>query len=202
MIELVRAMFVVALTGCVFSPSLPTEFYTLSALDADSMPKEHSGVSLGVGPVEFPELLDRPQLVTRTNRNELKVAEFHHWAGSVRDDFSRVLAENLSLLLGTDQVLVYPWRSAPDLDYHVAVNVTRFDATLGGDAVLSARWTVFDGGGEKVLVTRKSRLREKTNGRTHSAAVVALNQALDGLSRDIASAVSHMTTQDVGLVPQ
>jgi uncharacterized lipoprotein YmbA len=88
----------------------PARFYTLSPLAIPGTEAEAAGqgVAIGVGPIKLPEHLDRPQIVTRTSRNELKLAEFDRWAGSLADDFSRVLAENLSILLSTDRVSVYP----------------------------------------------------------------------------------------------
>jgi hypothetical protein len=37
------------------------------------------------------------------------LGEFDQWAAPLQDTFVRVLAENLSLLLGTDRVLLHPW---------------------------------------------------------------------------------------------
>jgi len=72
-----------------------------------------------VGPVELPEYLDRPQIMTCESRNELQFAEFDRWAGSLEKAFSRVLAVNLSILLSTDRVAVYPWKTTP-IDHQVA----------------------------------------------------------------------------------
>lgn len=178
-----------ACTVVAQSPS--TEFYALSALDEQMAPPKGANrdISIAVGPVELPEILDRPQIVTRSGRNELEIAEFHRWGGSIRDEFTRVLGENLSILLGTDQVATYPWRNTTVFDYQVTVNVTRFDATLGQTARLTARWMVFGARQGRVLLSRKSRLSEPADGLTHGAAVAAMNQTLDNFSQEIAAAI-------------
>ena len=100
------------LAGCGGS-SPRVEFYTLNPLSdiqaQSNTPATDRKISIGVGPVEIPEILDRPQIVTRTGPNKLSIDEFHRWAGRLDEGFAGVLAENISLLLSTDQVAVYPW---------------------------------------------------------------------------------------------
>ena len=62
------------------------------------------GLTIGVGPIRFPDYLDRPGIVTRSSGNTIEIAEFDLWAGSLKDDFMRILAENLSILLGTEKM--------------------------------------------------------------------------------------------------
>ncbi|NIO03362.1 MAG: hypothetical protein GTN74_01775 [Proteobacteria bacterium] len=181
--------------GCATTE--PARFYTLSPLaipgtQAQAGPAER-GVAIGVGPIKLPEHLDRPQIVTRTSRNELKLAEFDRWAGSLADDFSRVLAENLSILLSTDRVSLYPWRKSVPVEYAVAVDVARFDGQLGGDASLIARWTVFGGHDKKVLFMGKASISEPSGDRGHEAMVAAQSRALGHLSREIADAIKAIS---------
>jgi uncharacterized lipoprotein YmbA len=181
--------------GC--ASTQPSRFFTLSAL-ASSETRTRVGASspsiaIGVGPVTLPELLDRPQIVTRTSRNELRLAEFDRWAGSLKDDFSRILAENLSILLSTDQVSLYPWRRSMSIDYQVVVDVARFDGELGGEARLDARWTVLGGRNKKVLSMHTSRISEPSGGQSYGALVGAQSRALGRLSREIAEAIMNIS---------
>ena len=41
------------------------------------------GVIIGVGPVKFPEYLDRPQMVTKNKEGILKFDEFNRWGESL-----------------------------------------------------------------------------------------------------------------------
>src|SRR5919109_1073251 len=99
--------------GCA---SQPSRFYLLSAPpSAEPVPLGTSGgqgATIGVGPVTLPRYLDRPQIVTQTSPYELKLAEFDRWAEALDINFSRVLAENLSLLLPTARVVLAPWPRA------------------------------------------------------------------------------------------
>jgi uncharacterized lipoprotein YmbA len=156
------------------------------------------GVAIGVGPIKLPEHLDRPQIVTRTSRNALELAEFDRWAGSLQDDFSRVLAENLSILLSTDRISVYPWRKSVPIEYRVVVDVTLFDGRLGESASLIARWTVFRGHDKKVLFMQTSRISEPAGAQGYGAMVAAQSRALGHLSREIAKAIKTISREASG----
>ena len=103
---LMLGVFLLATGGCAGTQS--ASFYTLSPIvnseTETSVAKARQGMAIGIGPIKFPEYLEGAQIVTRTGRNSLELAEFHRWAGSLKKDFLRILAENLSTLLSTDRV--------------------------------------------------------------------------------------------------
>jgi uncharacterized lipoprotein YmbA len=89
------------LVSCSTTPAV--KYYTLNPL-SEMKPDISQGVSrdsiaIGVGPVEFPRFLDRPQIVTRKSQHRVEVSEFHRWAGSFSEDFLQVLAKNISISL-------------------------------------------------------------------------------------------------------
>jgi uncharacterized lipoprotein YmbA len=147
------------LSGCLGSP--PTQFYLVPPLTGtDTAPPASTGrrdLTLGVGPVPVPPYLDRPQIVTRTSRAKLVLADLDQWAAPLQDTIPRVLAENLSLLIPTERVILHPWPRTIDPDYQVTVEVLQFDRVPGGQVVLAARWSLLDHDG-KALVLCTSRL--------------------------------------------
>jgi uncharacterized lipoprotein YmbA len=149
-----------------------------------------------VGPITFPKYLDRPQIVTRASRNQLTLGEFDRWAEPLQENFSSVLAENLSLLIPTDQILLNPWPGSATLDYQVRVEVLYFDGWLGGESALIARWSILERT-ERELLSRKFHLNAPTGGRDYEAMVVAMNQMIEALSRDIAAAIQHLASRIV-----
>jgi len=182
--------------GCT-ATTKPSRFYALSSVATSGIETEAEmhghGVAIGVGPIKLPEHLDRPQIVTRSSNNQLQLAEFDRWAGPLQDDFSRILAENLSILLSTDRVSLYPWRRSVPIDYQVMVDVSRFDAELGGNTLLIARWTVFRGSDKKVLFMERSRINEASRAQGYEAIVAAQSRALGQLSREIADAIKAIS---------
>jgi uncharacterized protein len=177
--------------GCATSP--PSRFYLLHSLGSSGAgPGREAtdpGLAIGIGPVNLPDYLDRPQIVTRSNGNELRLDEFNRWAEPLGQNLSRVLAENLATLLGTDRVAVYPWPKATPIDFRVMMDVIRLDAALGGGATLSARWTVYAGDAQQVLMVHKSDIGQPADAATFEALVAAQSRAVAVLSREIAAAI-------------
>ena len=104
--------------------------------------------------------------------------------------FARVLAENLALLLGTDDVLMLPQRRDVTLDRQVEVDVTRFDVDNAGNAVLDARWWVYGRDGDKLLRSGRSTISEPAAVGDYTAAAAALSRALGAMSKEIAQAIA------------
>jgi uncharacterized lipoprotein YmbA len=181
--------------GCASSP--PTRFYTLSSLQEGGSERrefasDQSPVII-VGPIKFSEYLDRTEIVTRSSSNKITLSDFDVWAGSLAEDFSRVLAENLSVLLSTERVIVYPGPRPSSVDYQIVVNVTRFDGPLGGEVSLIARWTILEGKEKKLVFARKSAIIEPSGGSGYEAMVAAHSRALEKLSREIAETIKTVS---------
>jgi uncharacterized protein len=190
---------VASLLGLGACASTPSHFYVLNTLSAsETMPATVAAQSpvIGVGPITLPKYLDRPQIVTRVGRHQLALGEFDRWAEPLQDNVLRVLAENLARLIPTDQVLLQAWPRSATLDYQVTVEVLQFDGWLGGESTLLARWSILDGA-EHELFNRMVHLHAPTGGRDYEAMVVVMNQMLEALSRDIATAIQRLASRAV-----
>lgn len=205
-LQVAKPLAFVLLTALLIAcaQSSPSRFYVLTPMappaDEGSSPADAKGVALGIGPVELPKYLDRPQIVTRTSGNELSLAEFDQWAGRLEDNFARVLAENLSGILETDRISLYPWTASAPLDYQVSVVVGRFERAANGAILLDARWTIVGEAEKEVLLMTKSSfsesarpsLAELTSGVDYDGTVSAMSRTVADLSLDIASAIARL----------
>jgi hypothetical protein len=181
--------------GCAGSP--PAKFYILSPLTTTGEMKPEKGaagqnLTIGIGPVNLPQYLARKEIVTRTDGNQIDLAEYDLWGGSLQDDFSRNLLENLSLLLAGDRVSLFPWPRVAALDYRVGVDVMRFDGNRGGDVVLIANWTIREREGAKLVRVHTSRIQEPSGGQGYEAMVGGMSRALGRLSREIGAAIKDL----------
>ena len=181
--------------GCAGSP--PAKFYTLSPLATTGevrSEKETAGrdLAIGIGPVRLPQYLVRKEIVTRTDANKIDLAEYDLWGGSLQDDFSRNLLENLSLLLAGERVSLFPWPGMGVFDYRVGVDVIRFDGNRGGDVVLIANWNIRGGEGNKVIRVQNSRVQEPSGGQSYEAMVGGMSRALGRLSGEIGEAIKTL----------
>ena len=181
--------------GCASSPS--PRFYTLSSLQEGGSGLREStsdqDLFIGVGPIKVSDYLDRTEIVTRSSNNKIALSDFDLWAGSLAEDFSRVLAENLSVLLSTESVIVYPRLRSGLAKYQVTMDVIRFDGSLGGDVSLIARWAILEGKDKKIVFARKSTIIEPSEGKSYEAMVAADSRALEKLSRQIAETIKTLS---------
>jgi uncharacterized lipoprotein YmbA len=190
---LALGLLVIILLGCSHTPA--TRYYDLGPLPERRVPERSEAcASIGIGPVKIPEYLDRSGIVTRVTSHELTVAEFNKWAEPLEESFPRVLAENLTALLCTKTVLVFPWKGSIPLDYRIYVDVIRMDGKLGESAVLDVSWTIMGNAEKKgVLVMERSSYKESAGGQDHGDFVAAQSRNVASLSRDIAEAVRTLS---------
>ena len=176
------------LMGCANSP--PTHFYTLSAAamgPRGGAEKSAAEYSVSVGPVTVPETVDRPQLVIRIGANQVALVEEHRWAQPLKGEIPRVIAENLSQLLGTQRVVTFSQNTVRDAEYRVLVDIQRFDSTVGQNVMIDALWAVRRGA-DGQSKTGRSLAQESPGGEGYDALVEAHSRALATVSRDIAEA--------------
>jgi uncharacterized lipoprotein YmbA len=178
--------------GCSTTP--PSKFYTLEAMSGSETiqiaPARRINLHIGIGPVQFAEYLQRSQIVTRTSGAEINLAETHRWAEPLHNNFGRILAENLSILVGTDKISLHPSRNWSDIDYQVVVNVWQFDVSEQGEVILVANWSIRGKGGSELLTMKKSAFSTNLGSTTsYTDIVLALSKTVELLSREIAAAL-------------
>ena len=103
-------------------------------------------------------------------------------------EIRRVIAENLSQLLGTQRVVTFSQNAVRHAEYRVLVDIQRFDSTIGQNVMIDALWTVRRVPNGQTR-TGRSLVRESAAGEGYDALVEAHNRALARVSHDIAEAV-------------
>ena len=190
-IETGLGLCLMLLVGC--AGNAPSRYYILSPLtDENRVTQEESCISVGIGPIKLPEYVNRLQIVTRTAPNELLLSYFDLWAEPLADSVPRVLAENISRLICTREVALFPWKPSRVPDYRVEVEVLQMDGTLGGTVSLDACWTIFSGREKKALVIKRSSYSEPVTGKGYDTLVQVHSHLLAALSRDIAGALEEL----------
>jgi uncharacterized lipoprotein YmbA len=187
----VLASAAILVSGCLGRSPSPS-FYALTPVQDQVISRRSSPVQnpvIGIGPVKLADYLDESQIVTRTSDNQLVKAEFNRWAGSFKNNFMNILADDLGSRLATDRIYLYPWRLSVPIDYQVTVDVVRCDGRLGESACLEARWSIFGGPEKKLLKIHRSSIREPVTGPDYAALVAAQSRAVAQLSQEIATAI-------------
>ena len=183
-------------TGCA-GHSKQARFYVLTpeagiAAEMQEGAGIGSGIAIGISPVALPKYLKKQQIVTRSGDNELQLAEYDRWAGKIEEDIGRVIAENLSHLLGTDKVLASSAMTGIDPDYEIKIDITRFEGRLDGKVEFSARWSVLDNGGKLVYGVKATDIIEPVRGTGYDQLVAAQSRALAAFSRELAHVMKEL----------
>lgn len=189
-----------ALAGCTVFSAQPdrSRFFVLTPISANpgtASPtagvNTASQLSIGIGPVVFPEYLRRAPVATRVGSNRIEYSDEQRWAEPLDRNFIRVLAENLGTLLTTSSIEQYPWPLASRVDYQVELNVHQFESTGPGQARLSADWLIRNGKSHKILYASKTGVTvPESDG--NASVPAALSDMLATLSRQIASALTEL----------
>ena len=201
-IFVILTLAVVALifTGCAGSPQ--SRFYHLNAAKeqtsvTQSVIREGSLV-VTIGPIRIPDYLDRPQIVTRSGKNEFNLSEFNRWAGSLEKNISLVLVDNISTILPADRFLVLRWspiiESEIPSSYRVEVVVDSFEGAIGSSVSLKANWGIVTKNGI-LQGRRESVINEQVDGSGYDALVAAMSSALERLGRDIAEGIKSVSKE-------
>jgi uncharacterized lipoprotein YmbA len=176
-----------ALAAACASP--PSHFYTLTATAIPAAPGDAApDLSVLVGPVSIPAIVDLPQIVVTTAPNQVSIDEFQRWASPLADNVARVVAEDLVAILGTPHVSLFQQSLNASAAYRAAIEVHRFESMPGEAAVLDAVWLVRRTQDGKT-VTGRTTVREATRDASYAALADAHSRALARLAQDLAATI-------------
>jgi len=193
------AVCALSVSGCTILAPQPDEshFFVLAPLPRsaeaahESEPGALADTILGLGPIKLPPYLDRNEMAIRLTPNEVRYSPIDRWAEPLNVNVGRVLLQNLSLLLGTDRIVMYPWANMANIKYQVEVELLKFDVTKSGETELNGRYAILQGGTRQPLVVRQVNFGR--SGATDTpAAAVAMSAILGDLSKDIALALRQL----------
>jgi len=185
-------LVVTALSACT-SMSPATRFYHLGQAEIPSPPGgEQREFRVGLGPIELPEMLRRPQMVSRKGSAEMEIADFHRWAGDLEDMMARELTLQLRQISGGPRIVPHPWSTQRHIDYQLRISVLRFDGTLGKEFALQGMWILSDTRERQELVTRSFDLRRPAGDASHAAMAKVMGELLARLGDEIGTALKQI----------
>ncbi|WP_191966418.1 membrane integrity-associated transporter subunit PqiC [Cellvibrio sp. KY-YJ-3] len=149
---MMRHLFIIALLsslllGCQQSPR--KQYYLLNAT-----PHADQSVavtqSVGLGPIEVADYLQRSQLIVNSDANSLQVSDNAYWGEPLPKGITRVLAMNLMNHQPTRAVELFPWRS--DSTPAISIRIQIHDLQIiDGYAVINASWKLMDNLAKKTV---------------------------------------------------
>jgi uncharacterized lipoprotein YmbA len=174
------------MAGCSTSPK--ANFYTLGDSPQPLKTAATAPYHVAIGPVSVPEMLDRPQIVTRIGPNQVTFNESERWAEPLKNAIPRLLAEQLTQRLEA-RISVYP-QAASDKDMSLNLTLLHFESQPGEAATVELQWTLRrtrDG----VQREGQALVREAVTSSSYEAMVAAHTRALKRISVEIAEAIQN-----------
>jgi uncharacterized lipoprotein YmbA len=183
-----------ALSGCINTP-LPDYYVLTPERDAAAQAGELSivrDIALGIGPITIPETVNRPNIVTPLDNNQLDVAEYHRWSEPLIENISRVVITNLSARTDLNKLYAYPWLGNR-VDYQVRIDVLQMTGSPAEQVQLQVRWQILNGDKPaKLITTRIVDYTEEVSADGYSPLVAAYSRVVGRLSDDIADTLAKV----------
>jgi uncharacterized lipoprotein YmbA len=179
----VFVFLVAVVAGCT---SAPSRFYTLNST-ATGNGATTSNVAVIVGPVSIPGEVDRPQFTVQVAPNRVAVDEFNRWAAPLSENIARVVAGDLSALLGTPRVAAMPAANFT-ADYQVTINIQRFETVPGKSVLVDAVWVIRPPS-RGTAQSGRTVASETVSDGSYDSLAAAHSRALSKVSSDIAAAI-------------
>jgi len=178
-----------SLTACL-GTTPPSQFYLLEPIheSVSQGPAAETGKTvIALAPVRIPHYLDRPQIVTASGKNAYRLSELNRWAEALDENITRVLAQDLGVMVPAELVPLNASGRAKQAKFRVAVNILEFHVDPQGQAGLTAQWNIWRG--EGMILGRQASYRVPASTTDYRAMVGALNECLNRLTRDLAEAL-------------
>jgi uncharacterized lipoprotein YmbA len=180
-------------TGCLRMPgeTPPARRWVLST-GIESVQIDSFSSSLGVGPVEIPQYLDRTEIVERLGPNEIRANGFDIWGEPLDLGIRRVLASELAQQVPGLAVVSFPWKEPARVDRRLTVVVTRFEHDIpSGSVVLQVGWALSDTHGGDRIAARLDTFRQPVASDGFEGITDAMSRAVNDLATDIADTLNR-----------
>ena len=193
---LIGMLFII---GIIYSCGTPaSNFFILTPIDDfdQSQSVDDSNISVGIGSIEFPDYLNKPQIVTYSENNKIIFDEYNRWAEPLEDNFNRVFVENISVLIPTNNIYLFMWPKEDPNIFQVTIKIAQFGLTNDSTVILEARWSVSGSNKKSLLLTEKSSYHEKITNLDYNHIVAAMSKLTGDLCKDIAAEVKERASKN------
>ena len=195
------ALCAIMLTISACSTTPPARFYTLHINPADVQKREsakpETSLRIGVGPLNLPRYLDRLQIVTRDEQDQLVLAEFDQWAEPLSDAMVREVTQGLSRAFNHHAFYAYPWNAFGAMDYRIVINIMQFDGQLGDHLETDVRWVVIDEKTNKTIVEAQAQWQLTMDAADYASVNRAMNASVTKMVEEIAGRLKQLNEHSV-----
>jgi uncharacterized lipoprotein YmbA len=178
------------LAGC---SSAPTQFYMLESVSKNTPVRQiNKSHTFGVGPLSLPTIVDRLQIVTRTAKNEVKLAEFDQWAAPLTETIILVISQNLTALQPASIFRQFPWSAYGTVDYRVIIDINRLDIRPGQSVTFEASFAIMDENNRSITRNARFKSERPLPDKSYAEIVKTLSRILGDFSERISLAIKQI----------
>jgi uncharacterized lipoprotein YmbA len=171
------------LAACHSSP--PIRFFNLDPVPPSRQTTNVTHISVQVGAVHLPLLLDRQQMVREEAPNSLTINNQNRWgaplADAVRDVLTRDLIERLP-----EGTVVLPETAGPLGTSIIAVDILQFGRDPSGTASFDGSWSLSLADSDAPASVRHVALSERTDQNDYAGDARAMSKLLGRLADEMA----------------
>ncbi|MCF6266208.1 MAG: PqiC family protein [Desulfuromusa sp.] len=172
-------------TSCIQigSDPQPMRYYLLESMPEAPNIYSNKTFIINLKLVDFPDYLDRLQIVTRDKNNGIEFSDLERWAEPLQDNLTRILRENLALVLPEANILINPWENSSNNAIKVKLVVNKILGKLGDHSQVDVRWTIENDRGQTI---QGHFIDRQPIGNSYQDLVVGLNNGINHLSVELA----------------
>jgi hypothetical protein len=175
-----------ALAACHSSPQV--RFFTLDPVPPSRQAMDRSPVSVQVGAVHVPLVLDRQQMVREGAPNSLTISNENRWGAPLADVVRDVLTRDLIQRLPKGAV-VLPETGAPPGTDLIAVDILHFWRDASGTAGFDGSWSLTPADSSTPASVRHVSLSERTEQDDYASDARALSKLVGRLADEMVGAL-------------
>ncbi len=172
-------------TSCIQigSDPQPIRYYLLESMPEAPNIYSNKTFIINLKLVDFPDYLDRLQIVTRDKNNGIEFSDLERWAEPLQDNLTRVLRENLALVLPEANISINPWENSSNNAIKVKLVVNKILGKLDDHSQVDVRWTIENARGQTI---QGHFIDRQPIGNSYQDLVVGLNNGINHLSVELA----------------
>jgi uncharacterized protein len=137
-------------------------YYLVDAIETITPVADEPELVVEIMDVHIPQYMERFNIVSRGEENQLFFSDNNQWGDNFRKNLLRTMAQNLSGLLGTNDVGTPINRTLSKADYRLQIHIEQFERDYDGYVKLVARWQILDDTKQRAVSTHNTEL--KSNG--------------------------------------
>jgi len=171
--------------------SVPVHYFSLD----DGQPTSVGspiGLRVAITQVNLPEIVDRPQLVVRSDNHQLQLSSQYEWAEPLRQQIPRLVARDLSEALNSGRVVALAIDAQDvEVDFRVVLDVQRLEVVAGKWVDLDVLWRLYARDGRSFIGRSVVRQDIEPTGRPgdYQATVAAQRRAWRGVAKNVAEGI-------------